>query len=132
VDSLSKKILNMKGLSFAVILAIVLVVVCAIEMSYGYKPGMWRQFKKFDRTLDRSLEHRHRRQFSPNCTKALEEYQTDYFQDCYSTFDKLSDGDLTNQDLDVYCGNRCTSEVIHVEKDLAVYCNGVSYPFVPC
>ena len=36
--------------------------------------------------------------------------------------DKLSDNDLTNDDLKVYCDNDCTSEIIKVSTDLARYC----------
>ena len=114
----------MKSFSLAVILTISLVVLCAIEC-YGYKPGHgWRgNFKNVDRILGRRHQDRFRRQFSANCTMALEEFQSQRFQDCFNTFDKLSDDDLTNDDLVVYCDDDCTSEIIRVETALARYCD---------
>ena len=115
----------MKGLSLAVILAVSLMILCAIELSYGYKTArefQWRRnFKKVDDILGRH-QNRLRRQISPNCSKAYEEYQSERFQNCYNEVDKLSDNDLTNDDLKVYCDNDCTSEIIKVSTDLARYC----------
>ena len=92
----------------------------AVEQIYGYKLGMWRGRLK---DVDRSLEvHRFRRQSSTNCTNAIEEFQSQRFQNCFNTLDKLSDQDLTNEDLDVYCERDCTSLILKVLFDLGTYC----------
>ena len=121
---MTKKLTNMKGLSVAVMLAVSLVILCAIEFTCGYKPGReWRRnFKNVDSILGRHQD-RFRRQLSPNCTRALEEFQSEHFQDCFNTLDKVSDNDLTNDDLKVYCDNDCSSEIIRVTRALARYCD---------
>ena len=115
----------MKGLSFAVILTVFLMVLY-VELTYGYKPGMiWRRnFKNVDLISGHHYD-RFRRQRPPssNCTAALEEYQSDRFQDCYNVLDKFFDSDLTNDDLKVYCDNDCSSELIRVSRALARYCD---------
>ena len=114
----------MKGLSFTVMIAASVVILCAIEMSYGYKPETWRrQFKlKMDHILGRHYD-RFRRQLSPNCTKAYQEVQSERFLNCYNVINEISDGDETNAELETYCDNRCTSEIIRVSRDLALYCD---------
>lgn len=114
----------MKGFSFTMMVAASIVILCAIEMSYGYKPEIWRrQFKlKMDHILGRHHD-RFRRQLSPNCTKAYQEVESQHFQNCYDIIDKISDDDVTNADTETYCDNRCTSEIIRVSRDLAVYCD---------
>lgn len=120
------------------ILAVSLVIFCTIELSYGYKPGSeWRRnFKNVNSILGTRLgrhQDRFRRQFSPNCSRAINESQSQRFQNCFNTLDKLSDSDLTNDDLKVYCDDDCSSEIISVSTDLARYCDngrGVSDLYV--
>ena len=113
----------MKGLSFTVMAAASVVVLCAMEMSYGYKPELWRQHFKLNmgHFLGRHQD-RFRRQLSPNCTKAYQEFESTYFQYCYNIIDQASDEDITNSDLESYCGRNCNSEIIKVSKDVAIYC----------
>ena len=106
-------------MSRLLILAVILAVTCAMEFNYNYKPGMWRHLAK--KHLHHHLE---RRQASPNCERALEEYETPYFQGCLAVLDKFSSDDITNDDLDGYCTNRCNSEIISVSNDLSLYCDG--------
>ena len=113
--------------SFLVILNISVVAYCAVETeSYG-KLGMWWGRLSVSKTVGRSSELRLRRQLSPKCNNALTEYGSQRFQKCYNLFDnfadKFEDTDLTNEDLDVYCENDCTSEILGVFTAVATYCD---------
>ncbi|XP_065885124.1 uncharacterized protein [Dysidea avara] len=110
-------------MSRLLILAVILAVTCAMEFNYNYKPGMWRHLAK--KHLHHHLE---RRQASPNCVRALKEYQNPYFQGCLAVLGKFSSDDITNDDLDGYCTNRCNSEIISVSNDLSLYCDGGGSP----
>jgi len=70
----------------------------------------------------------HRRQVSPQCLEAYEEYESDEFQQCFAVLEKIEDQQgVTTSDLDTYCGNDCTSYVIDVSNKIARYCqSGVS------
>ena len=107
----------MNKFSLVVIFAFALAFTCAIEMKYNYKPGMWRHLAK-------GPHHLERRQISPNCSRAYREYQSPHFQSCLAILDMFSEDDITNDDLDGYCRNRCNSEIIQVSTDLAIYCGG--------
>ena len=70
----------------------------------------------------------HRRQVTPQCLEAYEEFQSERFQQCYEVVLKVQELDLTTSDLETYCGNDCTSYVIEVANKIARYCQaGVSY-----
>jgi len=69
----------------------------------------------------------HRRQVSPLCLEAYQEFQSERFQLCYEVVNKIQEQDVTTSDLETYCGNDCTSYVIEVAKKIAQYCqSGVS------
>ena len=115
---------GMKSSPFAVILVISFVVLCAIELSYGYKPELmlWRSDHE---SIKRTLGHHHdrlRRQLSPNCSKVIDKFDSDDIQTCFGYFDDLSDDDITNEDLNDYCDDDCSSKIISVSRDLAKYC----------
>ena len=107
----------MNKFSLLLIFAVTLAFTCAIEINYNYKPGMWRHLAK-------GHHHLERRQLSPNCSRAYREYQSPRFQSCLAIFDKFNAEDITNDDLEGYCTNRCNSEIIRVATDLALYCGG--------
>ena len=70
---------------------------------------------------------RNRRQSSSECNEAIQEVQSDRFQQCYDAVSKAEELDATTSDLTTYCGNDCTSYVIDVSTKLAQYCDpGVS------
>jgi len=105
------------------ILAVILAVTCAMELNYNYKPGMWRHLAK--KHLHNHLDHHlERRQLSPECVRALDEYDSSYSQGCFAVLDKFSTNDITNDDLEGYCTNRCNSEIISISTELANYCDG--------
>jgi len=106
------------------VVAVILAVTCAMELNYNYKPGTWRHLAKKHLHHHHPDHHLERRQFSPECTRALDEYDTSYFQGCIAVLDKFSTDDITNDDLEGYCTKRCNSEIISVSTDLAVYCDG--------
>ena len=114
----------MKGSPLAVLLITSLVVLCTIKLSCGYKSELarWRSHRE---NIDRIVGRHHdrlRRQLSPNCSKAIDEYDSDDVQTCFGYFDDLSDEDLTNEDLRDYCDADCSSKIISVSYDLAAYC----------
>jgi len=104
------------------VLAVILAVTCAMELNYNYKPGMWRHLAIKHLHHHHPDHHLERRQFSPECHRALDEYETSYFQGCIAVTEKPLT-DITNDDLEGYCTNRCNSEIISVSNDLAEYCD---------
>ena len=113
----------MKGLSFAVVVTIFLVFVCAVE-SYGYTSETWRQqLKSIAGRISGHHHDRIRRQSSDNCTNAENEFLSDEFQYCFGVFENLGDLDFTNDELQEYCDKNCNSEIIRVLTDYAVYCD---------
>ena len=70
----------------------------------------------------------HRRQVSPQCLEAYQEFEGNRFQQCYAVLEKVEEQDITTSDLTTYCGHDCTSYMIEVANKIARYCQsgGVS------
>ena len=110
----------MTNFSLAVMVTIFLVFLCAIEISCGYTPE-WRQH--FKNRIESIHHDRFRRQASDNCTEVYKEILSQQFEDCEDAFDDVVDMDTTNNELKVFCDHDCSSEILHVLRDYAIYCD---------
>jgi len=115
------------------ILSVVLFGLVVVASSFKFNEvrsnlrGNLRAVTSFLTHHDASSKGIHRRQISPQCLEAYEEFQSTRFQQCYAVLEKVEDMDVTTNDLVTYCANDCTSEVIDVATKLAEYCDsGVS------